>query len=67
LFQSAGFHDGFGLSVPFFVDGKVRGLISATIPQYRKNELDLPRLTQRMHEAATKIQRLLSLGLMVGQ
>ncbi|WP_277342549.1 IclR family transcriptional regulator domain-containing protein, partial [Pseudomonas viridiflava] len=25
----------FGLAVPFFVDGKIRGSISATIPQYR--------------------------------
>lgn len=52
----------FGLAVPFFVDGKVRGSISATIPQYRKDERDLPMLTQLMQEATRKIGRLLSLG-----
>ncbi|MFK7697973.1 IclR family transcriptional regulator domain-containing protein [Pseudomonas caspiana] len=52
----------FGLAVPFFVDGRVRGSISATIPQYRKDERDLPTLTQLMQEATRKIGRLLSLG-----
>ena len=52
----------FGLAVPFFVDGKIRGSISATIPQYRKDERDLPMLTQLMQEATRKIGRLLSLG-----
>ncbi|MNC60698.1 Transcriptional regulator KdgR [compost metagenome] len=52
----------FGLAVPFFVDGKIRGSISATIPQYRKDERDLPLLTQLMREATKKIERLLSLG-----
>lgn len=52
----------FGLAVPFFVDGKIRGSISATIPQYRKDERDLPMLTQLMREATKKIERLLSLG-----
>jgi DNA-binding IclR family transcriptional regulator len=52
----------FGLAVPFFVDGKIRGSISATIPQYRKDERDLPMLTQMMREATKKIERLLSLG-----
>ncbi|MET0125514.1 MAG: IclR family transcriptional regulator C-terminal domain-containing protein, partial [Pseudomonas caspiana] len=53
----------FGLAVPFFVDGKIRGSISATIPQYRKDDRDLPRLTQLMREATLKIERLLSLGI----
>lgn len=52
----------FGCATPFFVDGKVRGSISATIPQYRKEDLDLPRLTELMLEASRKIGRLLSLG-----
>lgn len=52
----------FGLAVPFFVDGRIRGSISATIPQYRKSELDLPLLLTRMREATTRIERLLSLG-----
>jgi DNA-binding IclR family transcriptional regulator len=52
----------FGLAVPFFVDGKIRGSISATIPQYRKDERELPLLTQLMREATKKIERLLSLG-----
>jgi DNA-binding IclR family transcriptional regulator len=52
----------FGLAVPFFVDGKIRGSISATIPQYRKDERDLPMLTLLMREATKKIERLLSLG-----
>jgi DNA-binding IclR family transcriptional regulator len=52
----------FGLAVPFFVDGKIRGSISATIPQYRKDDRDLPKLTQLMQEATRKIGRLLSLG-----
>ena len=53
----------FGLAVPYFVDGKVRGSISATIPQYRKDERDLPLLQELMREATKKIERLLSLGL----
>ena len=52
----------FGLAVPFFVDGKIRGSISATIPQYRKDERELPLLTQLMREASKKVERLLSLG-----
>lgn len=52
----------FGLAVPFFVDGKIRGSISATIPQYRKSERDLPMLSTLMREATEKIERLLSLG-----
>jgi DNA-binding IclR family transcriptional regulator len=55
----------FGLAVPFFVDGKIRGSISATIPQYRKDERELPLLTQLMREATKKIERLLSLGINV--
>jgi DNA-binding IclR family transcriptional regulator len=53
----------FGLAVPFFVDGKIRGSISATIPQYRKSERDLPTLSTLMREATGKIERLLSLGI----
>lgn len=53
----------FGLAVPYFVDGKIRGSISATIPQYRKDERDLPLLQDLMREATKKIERLLSLGL----
>ncbi len=52
----------FGLAVPFFVDGKIRGSISATIPQYRKDERDLPTLTTLMRETTANIERLLSLG-----
>jgi DNA-binding IclR family transcriptional regulator len=52
----------FGLAVPFFVDGKIRGSISATIPQYRKDDRELPKLTQLMQEATRKLGRLLSLG-----
>jgi DNA-binding IclR family transcriptional regulator len=52
----------FGLAVPFFVDGRIRGSISATIPQYRKSERDLPTLSKLMREATGKIERLLSLG-----
>ncbi|WP_249746365.1 IclR family transcriptional regulator [Pseudomonas rhodesiae] len=57
----------FGLAVPFFVDSKIRGSISATIPQYRKNERELPLLTQLMREATQKIERLLSLGVSLDQ
>ena len=53
----------FGLAVPFFADGKIRGSISATIPQYRKDDRDLPKLTELMLEASAKIERLLSLGI----
>ncbi|WP_447762238.1 IclR family transcriptional regulator [Pseudomonas moraviensis] len=53
----------FGLAVPYFVDGKIRGSISATIPQYRKDERDLPLLQELMREATKKIERLLSLRL----
>ncbi|WP_290447313.1 IclR family transcriptional regulator C-terminal domain-containing protein [Pseudomonas sp. 21LCFQ010] len=53
----------FGVAVPFFVDGTVRGSISATIPQYRKDERDLTQLTTLMRQATAKIERLLSLGI----
>jgi len=55
----------FGLAVPFFADGRIRGSISATIPQYRKDDRDLPRLTKLMLEASAKIERLLSLGIQI--
>jgi DNA-binding IclR family transcriptional regulator len=56
----------FGLAVPFFVDGRIRGSISATIPQYRKSERDLPLLLALMQDATAKIERLLSLGVKTG-
>ncbi|WP_082481596.1 IclR family transcriptional regulator domain-containing protein [Pseudomonas sp. Leaf127] len=52
----------FGLAVPYFIDGEVRGSISATIPQYRKDEQALPHIAQRMLEAARQIENLLSVG-----
>ncbi|MBM0142119.1 helix-turn-helix domain-containing protein [Pseudomonas cannabina pv. alisalensis] len=57
----------FGLAVPFFVDGKIRGSISATIPQYRKDERDLPTLINLMRITTGKIERLLSLGIKAEQ
>lgn len=52
----------FGLAAPWFVDGEVRGSISATIPQYRKDDQELPKIAQRMLDAARKIENLLSVG-----
>lgn len=52
----------FGLAVPFFVDGQVHGSISATIPQYRKDDCNLPQLVEQMREGAQRIEKLLSLG-----
>lgn len=50
----------FGLATPFFIDGQVRGAISATVPRYRKEDLDLPKLASQMQEASRKISILLS-------
>lgn len=52
----------FGLAAPWFIDGEVRGSISATIPQYRKDDQELPKIAQRMLDAARKIENLLSVG-----
>ncbi|CAM3769017.1 Acetate operon repressor [Pseudomonas reidholzensis] len=52
----------FGIGVPFFVDGQVAGALSATIPQYRKQECDVPGLVESMKSATKRIGRLLSLG-----
>lgn len=51
----------FGIGVPFFIDGQVAGSISATIPQYRKEDCDVPALVEHMKRAAARIGRLLSL------
>jgi len=52
----------FGIGVPFFIDGEVAGSISATIPQYRKEDCDVPSLVERMKLASKRISQLLSLG-----
>lgn len=52
----------FGIGVPFFIDGRVAGSISATIPQYRKQDCDVPALIEQMKLASERIGRLLSLG-----
>ncbi|HDS1733523.1 IclR family transcriptional regulator C-terminal domain-containing protein [Pseudomonas sp. BP8] len=52
----------FGIGVPFFVDGQVAGSLSATIPQYRKQDCDVPGLVESMKLATQRIGRLLSLG-----
>ncbi len=52
----------FGIGVPFFIDGQVAGSISATIPQYSKEDCDVPSLVASMKQASQRISRLLSLG-----
>ncbi|QEU01961.1 IclR family transcriptional regulator domain-containing protein [Pseudomonas oryzihabitans] len=52
----------FGIGVPFFIDGQIAGSISATIPQYRKEECDVPSLIESMKRASRRIGHLLSLG-----
>jgi len=52
----------FGIGVPFFVDGQVAGSLSATIPQYRKQDCDVAALVDHMKLATSRISRLLSLG-----
>ena len=52
----------FGIGVPFFIDGRVAGSISATIPQYRKEDCDVPSLVEYMKLASRRIGHLLSLG-----
>ena len=47
------------MAVLFFVDGKIRGLISVRTSKYRKSERDLSTLVR---EATGKIERLLCLG-----
>lgn len=54
----------FGIGVPFFIDGQVAGSISATIPQYRKEDCDIPSLIENMKQASRRIGHLLSLGRM---
>ncbi|WP_260954440.1 IclR family transcriptional regulator domain-containing protein [Pseudomonas citri] len=51
----------FGIGVPFFIDGQVAGSISATIPQYRKEDCDIPSLVKSMKQASKRIGQLLSL------
>jgi len=48
------------LAVLFFVDGKIRGLISVRTSKYRKSERDLSTLVR---EATGKIERLSSSGI----
>jgi len=52
----------FGIGVPFFIDGQIAGSISATIPQYRKEDCDVPSLIENMKQASRRIGHLLSLG-----
>lgn len=52
----------FWYGVPFFIDGQIAGSISATIPQYRKEDCDIPALVESMKLASQRIGRLLSLG-----
>ncbi len=51
----------FGIGVPFFIDGQIAGSISATIPQYRKEDCDVPALVEKMKVASRRIGQLLSL------
>jgi len=48
--------------VPFLVDGHGAGSLSATIPQYRKQDCDVAALVDHMKLATSRISRLLSLG-----
>lgn len=50
----------FGIGVPFFIDGRVAGSISATIPKYRKEDCDVPSLVENMKLASRRIGQLLS-------
>jgi len=51
----------FGVATPFFADGQIRGAISATVPRYRKDDLDVPGLARQMLEASQKITAILSI------
>lgn len=50
----------FGVATPFFENGRVRGAISATVPRYRKDDLNIPELAMQLLEASRKITAILS-------
>jgi DNA-binding IclR family transcriptional regulator len=52
--------DAFGLAVPFFADGTVSGSLTFTIPRFRADEVDMPKLTTMLTQTARQITALLS-------
>ena len=52
--------DAFGLAAPFFADGAVAGSLTFTIPRFRADEVDMPRLTTMLTQTARQITALLS-------
>lgn len=52
--------DAFGLAAPFFAGDEVAGSVNLTIPRFRKDDLDLPRLTSLLRRTAGRITELLT-------
>jgi DNA-binding IclR family transcriptional regulator len=49
-----------GTAAPFFINGKVRGSITITVPRYRMQDIDSEDLAEAVVSSAAKITRLLS-------
>jgi DNA-binding IclR family transcriptional regulator len=52
--------DAYGLAAPFFEGPQVAGSVTLTIPRFRKDELDLRRLTPVLGRTAARISALLT-------
>ncbi|WP_281452503.1 IclR family transcriptional regulator [Paenarthrobacter nitroguajacolicus] len=52
--------EAYGTAAPFFVDGKVRGSLTITIPRYRVQEAPLVELTTAVRSSAARVTKLLS-------
>lgn len=54
--------EAYGTAAPFFIDGKVRGSLTITIPRYRVQEAPLADLTEAVRSSAERVTKLLSAG-----
>jgi DNA-binding IclR family transcriptional regulator len=52
--------EAYGTAAPFFIDGKVRGSLTITVPRYRIQEASPERLTKAVRASAERVTKLLS-------
>jgi DNA-binding IclR family transcriptional regulator len=52
--------EAYGTAAPFFINGKVGGSITITVPRYRMENVISEDLAAAVHSSAAKITRLLS-------
>lgn len=52
--------EAYGTAAPFFIDGKVRGSLTITIPRYRVQDAPLAELTEAVRASAGRVTKLLS-------